>query len=258
VSNPTEETFADGNMNPVVRIGDEVRRSLPGSWRGSHAVLRHLAARNFPFSPRVLRHDASHEWLTYLPGHSIGADLLEDRSDSLVEQAGRLIRRYHDAMADFVIPPDAGWIPQIGIPDESEVVCHSDIAPWNVVVQNGEITGLIDWDLVHPGPRMWDLAYAAWRFAPLYDEPQFGDVAEKARRIMLLLDAYGLPQSQRGDVVSWIRRRAQSAFDTVEVLGKQGVPGYVQLYEQQLHHAGLPLISLESDGTELQSLIDAG
>jgi len=251
----TMVTFADGNMNPVMRIGDEVRRSLPSSWRGTHSVLRHLENKGFACSPRLLRHDAEFEWLTYLPGESVTADLVEFRGDDLVRQAGMLVRDYHNAMTGFRPPADAGWIPQTGIPESDEVICHSDIAPWNVVVREGAVTGLIDWDLLHPGPRVWDLAYAAWRFAPLYEDPAFGDVHEKARRIVILLDAYDFPSGERGDFVMWIRRRAQSAFNTVEMLGRQGVPGFERLYQQRLHHAGLPLAWLDSNAGELQRAI---
>lgn len=253
---PAEQVFADGNMNPVVRIGNEVRRSLPIGWQGSHAVLSHLERKGFAYSPRLLRTDQTHEWLSFMPGSSISAELSEFMGDDLVIQVGQLIRQLHDALADFVVPVGIDWTPQIGVPEGASTICHCDIGPWNIVVQDGEVTGLIDWDLAHPAPVTWDLAYAAWRFAPLYDEPQFGDVAEKARRIRLLLDSYDLPENARPGFVDMIRRRAQSAFDTVEILGKQGLPGFAQLYRQRLHWAGLPLDWLDRHRQTLIDLIE--
>jgi len=235
------EVFADGNMTPVVRQGNSVMRALPTGWRGSHAVLRHLETKKFPYSPRLIRHDDTHEWLTFLLGHSLPADLAGSRQSDLLVQVGTMIRSYHDAIADFVAPDDIVWGPTIGANEPVEVICHNDIAPWNIVVDaNDNLTGLIDWDLLNPGPRSHDLAYAAWRFGLLEPGEELGSVADCATRIVTLLDAYGLLLHDRIGFVDLIIERAQTGFDVVETLGKQGVPGYAALYEKGAHHWGVP------------------
>jgi hypothetical protein len=224
-----------------VRIGQEVRRALPTGWRGSHAVLRHLEKKGFNWAPRLLRCDEEHEWLTFMPGESMEADLTGHRDLSLLEQVGKLIRQYHNAMRDFVPPPDVQWAPSIGEPPVVETICHNDIAPWNTIVDNtGTITGLIDWDLLAPGPVSWDLAYAAWRFGLLEPGEAFGSVADRAFRITTILDSYGYPYESRRGFIDLIRERQQSGFDIVEALGQQGVPGFVTLYEKGAHHWGRP------------------
>ena len=54
---------------------------------------------------------------------------------------------------------------------------------------------------------MWDIAYAVWRFVPLYaDATQRGwttDVAARASRLRLLSDEYGLTGRERAH--SWGR-----------------------------------------------------
>lgn len=35
--------------------------------------------------------------------------------------------------------------------------------------EDGTLTGVIDLDLASPGPRVWDMAYTAYRFVPLTD-----------------------------------------------------------------------------------------
>jgi aminoglycoside phosphotransferase (APT) family kinase protein len=75
------------------------------------------------------------------------------------------------------------------------VVCHNDVAPYNMVFVAGRLTGLVDWDTSAPGPRVWDLAHLAYRLVPLTGADDVvvpGDgTASRARRLRLLCDAYG-------------------------------------------------------------------
>jgi hypothetical protein len=242
MSDQIEQPFADGNMSAVVRIGDEVRRELPLGWQASHAVLRHLEQAGFGNAPRLIRHDDQHEWLSFMPGQSLPADLPRHRTPGFIEQVGALVRRYHEAMATFEYDERLEWPPSISSDPEPDTICHNDIAPWNLVVDDaGAIAGLIDWDLVRPGKRIWDLAYAAWRFGVIGgDEPGLGSVGERADRIRWLLDGYGLPMTERSGFVATMRRREREGFDVVEILGAQGVRGYATLYEKGAHHWGLP------------------
>jgi aminoglycoside phosphotransferase (APT) family kinase protein len=50
--------------------------------------------------------------------------------------------------------------------DPIEVMCHGDFAPYNVTIVDGEAFGIIDFDTLHPGPKMWDIAYAVYRWVP--------------------------------------------------------------------------------------------
>jgi aminoglycoside phosphotransferase (APT) family kinase protein len=125
-------------------------------------------------------------------------------------------------------------------PEAPTLVCHSDIGPWNTIVLDGKITGLIDWDLVAPGTPEWDLAYAAWRFAPLYPAGRTRfTLVEQANRIRLLLDGYGLASKRRQGFVRLVLQRMRSAVDTVERLGHERVPGFMRLYDGGLHLSGL-------------------
>lgn len=72
-----------------------------------------------------------------------------------------MIREIHDASAQYAPPDDAVWRTAIPAPG-SELVCHNDLAPWNLVL--GERWVFIDWDAAAPSTRIWDLAYAAQAF----------------------------------------------------------------------------------------------
>jgi len=232
---PGDEVFADGNMAAVVRRGDEVRRGQTPWASASHAVLRHLEAAGFPFSPRFLGSEGDVDRYSFVPGETAPADLAGYGGDGIVEAVGRMTRAYHDAMAGFVPPPDIVWPIMPGMPPSDGTICHNDLAPWNVVFRNGLPAGLIDWDLVAPATRTWDLAYAAWRFAPLYPGDAFGSTGDRVRRVRLLLDAYGLPASARGAFPREILARMGSAYETVERWGAAGVPGFARLYRERLH-----------------------
>jgi thiamine kinase-like enzyme len=71
--------------------------------------------------------------------------------------------QYHRAVADFL---PAGVVPwQLGpaaLPAD-QIVCHHDIAPYNAVVAEGRLQGIVDWDLSGPGTTLSDLAFVAWQ-----------------------------------------------------------------------------------------------
>jgi hypothetical protein len=196
-----EVPLVGGTLNSVVRAGDTVRRPV-GQWTPTiHALLRHVRSRGFDLAPDPLGIDElGREILTYLPGTTVGWSLPWPeiiRSDDLLVQVGQATARYHRAVADF---RPAGTVPwQTGSAElgASEIVCHHDLAPYNVVIAEGRLLGIIDWDLAGPGTPRADLAFVAWQWVPLqgplvtrflgWEAPP-----DRVRRLRLLLDAYGL------------------------------------------------------------------
>lgn len=186
-------------------------RRPTGPWTATvHALLDHLRDRGFTAAPRAHGIDAEgREVLDFLPGQVAHYPLSDQvRTDATLRAVGKLLRGYHDATADFVPPPDAVWYGPGREP--AEVVCHGDVAPYNCVFDDGWTLALIDFDTAHPGPRVWDLAYAAYRFVPLThpDNEDFHlPVAEQARRLRLLADAYGLGADDRRVLAATARER---------------------------------------------------
>jgi hypothetical protein len=193
-----EVPLTGGHMNTVVRVGDTVRRTA-GAWTPTiHALLRHIRAAGFTLAPEPLGIDEQgREILTFLPG-TAGAYPLRDAvwfTDGTLDAVAAMLRAYHDATAGFVVPPGGVW----QFPDHHpiEVVCHNDVAPYNLIFDGATLTGIIDWDLASPGPRVWDVAYAAYRFVPLSapantDVPSPGE-PEQRRRLARLCAAYDHP-----------------------------------------------------------------
>lgn len=196
-----------GSHSQAVRVGGTVRR-VGHPWSSSVLdLLRHVEREGFRGAPRALGFDErGREVLTYVDG-GVGADLpnvdaepVQDvnhwtwRDDVLVH-LGVLVREYHDAAATF---PWVGREWQVDVRQPVETVCHNDLAPPNVVFRAGVPVALIDWEAAAPGPRAWDLGFAAWRWVPFWPEERCRaaglptGTAEKARRLRLLLDAYGV------------------------------------------------------------------
>src|SRR5829696_8602194 len=181
-----------------VRVGDTVRRRT-GRWTPAvHALLRHLEAAGFDAAPRVLGVDGQgREVLSYVEGEAgvypLRAELW---SDAVLDQAARLLRRYHDATVEFVPPVDASWLH--GVREPVEVICHGDMAPYNCIYRGDRIVCFIDFDWAGPGPRLWDLAEAAYRFVPLTDPTKrhasrVPDTisTDQPRRLRRFVDHYG-------------------------------------------------------------------
>ena len=99
-----------GTFSALAKIGDTVRRST-GPWTPVvHALLRHLVRAEFEGAPRVLGVDVQgREVLTYIPGHVPRAASPDVATDRALLEVGRLLRRYHEAVSGFSLPPGIAW-----------------------------------------------------------------------------------------------------------------------------------------------------
>jgi hypothetical protein len=231
-----------------VRVGDTVRRPT-GDWTPAvHSLLRYLESTGFGGSPRVLGFDEKgRESLTYLEGEagSMMPQPVYMWTDDALVAAARLIRRYHDAVEGFVPPPDVRWRTQVGAPQDGEIICHNDLAPWNTIFFSGAPYALIDWDFAAPGTRLWDVAYAVWRWAPVYGDWKCrivgSDMPDYGRRARLFCDAYGL--ADRSGLLDTMRMRMQVLSNTIRSWGESGEPGFAELL--RMGYDKLPLQDME-------------
>ena len=224
--------LSGGNMSSgVVRVGDTVRRPA-GPWTSAvHALLDHLYGVGFHAAPRPLGIDEDgREVLTFIPGDVAFPDhfhLLD--GDDRLRHVAHLIRDYHDAVADFVPPPDAQW--QALIPaDGDEIIAHHDLAPWNLIV-NDQQWAFIDWDVAAPGTRLWDLAYAAHGFVPLSADPGMRHV-DAAHRLRVIADGYGLTERQRLDIAPLLARRTESMHTFLAEQAALGAQPWSRLWQE--------------------------
>jgi len=164
-----------------------------------HALLNHLHGVGFTRVPKPLAVMGDQEVLGFIPGDS-GADGWR----RVVPEAGLralawLLREYHEAVGDFVAPPDARWALADGSAGPGQVICHGDVGPWNVVWDGLVPVGLVDFDFAQPGAALDDVAYAVEYTAPFRDDVQamrwqgFDTPPDRTRRIAIFAEEYGLP-----------------------------------------------------------------
>ena len=228
-SAPSIERPLGGQVTGAVRVGETVRRAT-GPWTPAvHALLRHLEALGFAGAPRVLGLDArGREVLSFIPGDVPQA--ARAVTDAALGDLGRLLRRYHDAVAGFAPPSELSWHWQgdTAPPGPRQLVCHNDLAPHNTVFRGGRPVAFLDWDFAGPGPAVWDVANAAWQFVPLADDADFVRVGgwteppDRCRRLRIFADAYDLPRSERAIFAEAVMQRMEVVAAGIERLAAAG------------------------------------
>jgi aminoglycoside phosphotransferase (APT) family kinase protein len=217
---------ANARFRPVEIVGDVVTRPATTSTPTVHLVLAHLRRSGVTGIPEPLGIHDGRESLRFIDGESGGDGWFHQHTDEGLASAARFLRRVHDAGVGWVPPADAVW----GAPPvegAETVLCHGDPGPWNFVWQDGEAVGLLDWDYLHPGPRLDDVAYALRWFVPLradthaLDWHHFPEVPDRAHRVRVFVEAYGdLPTF---DVAATVARRIRATRDLMASLAARGV-----------------------------------
>jgi hypothetical protein len=230
---PSEDPLPGGTVTPISRVGATVRRAT-GSWSPRvHELLRHLTDAGFDGAPRFHGIDGQgREVLGFIEGEvTTYGPPAGMYSDAALTAAATLLRRFHDATVDFAPAHQDGWRFQVGAPSGGAVICHNDVGPYNAVYRAGRPIAFIDWDFAAPAPREWDVAYALWRFVPLYDDRTCAalgwPVAPRGPRTARFLDAYGL--ADRSDILAVVRRRQEVVRDTIETWAAAGDPVFAGL-----------------------------
>jgi hypothetical protein len=137
-------------------------------------------------------------------------------TESTLIRLGLLLRRFHDATMGFSLAGDVRWHNSQG--HNGQVVCHGDAGPYNTIFRDGAPVAFIDFERAAPGPRIWDIAFVIYRYAPLCDlreralTPAF--LRQIAKRIRTLSSAYGLFENH--DLFDWIRLRLKTEIRLFE------------------------------------------
>ena len=204
----------------VVRVGDTVRR--PGMRAAVRELLLHLERVGFSGAPRYLGTDEKDRHVVSWVDGDVPVPPYPDwaMTDSALVSLGRLVRDYHDAVASFS-PVASDWSTEWADPGGGPVVCHNDLFPENVVIRDGVVVALIDFDMAGPGRPLWDLAIAAEEWAPLHAPGarlSTADGLDAVRRVGLLARAYGLAPDRAEELLDIVVE--EKAHSTANVLAQ--------------------------------------
>jgi Ser/Thr protein kinase RdoA (MazF antagonist) len=123
----------------------------------------------------------------------------------------------------------------------AETIVHGDFAPYNCVYEGRMAAGIIDFDTAHPGPRVWDVASAVYRFAPFTTGHVEGSTAptldERLARAAEFCRAYQLDARSRGVLVETMIAGLVALVTTLETEAAAGNPKFVS--DLQHGHADL-------------------
>lgn len=215
----------NSELRPVTIDGEVVTRPASAGTATVHSLLRHLRDEGLTCAPRPIEVVDGAERLGYIHGKSGGDGWYHQHTDSGLASAARLLRTLHDTSQSWEPPGDAIWGAP-AVPGADLVYCHGDPGPWNFVWDTQRAVGLLDWDYLHPGPRIDDVAYALLWFVPLRPDAlalewhHFPEVPDRRHRVRVFLDAYG--ELPRFDLVDAVTQRMQATSDLVHRLAEQG------------------------------------
>jgi hypothetical protein len=206
-----------GMANPgaVVRVGNEVRRPSSAHTESIFALVRHARDNGFTEAPEPLGLDelGRERWEFVSGDVPIPPFPPWSQTDELLASTAALLRRFHEAVADFSPPAGAAWNTELaylpGVPDESAdaaIVGHNDVCPENVICRDGAAVALIDFDFAAPTHRLHDLGQLAKMWIPLEpdeDAARTGRAGlDRRHRLRIAADAYGLSATEREPFLS--------------------------------------------------------
>ena len=211
-------------LRPIELTAETVARPAGPHTPTVHSFLPHLRQKGLDCVPEPVSLDGETETLRFIEGESGGDGWKHQHGEHGLRSAARLLRRIHDASADWVPPEDAVFAAPPA--EGGDVFVNGDPGPWNFVWRDGEAVALIDWDFLHRAPRLSDVAYALRWFAPVRDDlaalewHHFPEVPDRRARIEVFLDAYGIAADF--DVADAVVQRIQFTNEHVRFLAAQG------------------------------------
>lgn len=249
------EELQGGREGQVFRSEHKVYRPR-GKWSKTiHSLLSHITENGFNAAPKPYGFDdKDNEILSYVEGDVFNYPLKGNiATTEALTSAAKLLRLYHDASSSFLLNHSVEsleWM--LPSREPMEVICHGDYAPYNVALIGLEAVGIIDFDTAHPAPRVWDIAYAVYCWAPFktneYDA--MGNLGSQSIRAKQFCDAYGLLDVDRLALVKAMTERVQALVDHMHNEASNGNQAFIENIRDGHHLAYLADIQYLSDNKQ--------
>ncbi len=238
------EELQGGRENSIFLSKDKVFRPS-GKWSSTvHQLLLHLEREGFKAAPKSYGFDDSgREIVSYVHGDVFNYPLKGNiASKEALVSAAKLLRQYHDASSLFIAKfqlDEMEWM--LPTREPIEVICHGDYAPYNVVLHGTDTVGIFDFDTAHPAPRVWDIAYATYCWAPFktHKPDSMGNLESQSIRAKHFCDAYGLSDTDRLSLVSSMIERVQALVDYMHSEATNGNKAFIANIKDGHHLAYL-------------------
>jgi Ser/Thr protein kinase RdoA (MazF antagonist) len=244
----SERELTGGNVSTVTTNGSIVYKDKKPQSTTTQRLLRHLQSKGLTFCPKPLGFDnKGREMLSFMHGNTLddfpGVSSITDKIET-VKHAASMLRKFHDATIDFTKQPNDIWWFRYDGNLPKEVICHNDFAPYNINFKGHLPIGLIDFDTACPAPRVWDIAYAVYRFAPLsesvydcesgnyrdYDKSR--DCEERKILLRAFLNEYGA----NDDIEEYVIKRLSALVDLFDEECAKGNQAFIKM-KQEGHQA---------------------
>lgn len=220
-----------GNMNKPTLKSNYIYKELNKSTPTIHHFLVHMKSKGLNWLPiSAIDLNMKKHVLSYIDGevpHDMPSWIW---NEDILKEVALMMMHWHEASLNFYDNEPIWYMENNEV---HEVICHNDFAPYNCVFDNAHLVGVIDFDVCSPGSRIWDLAYAAYRFIPLlpvgsveeFSEVSPFDISEMKKRVNILLDSYN--QHQTGakiylaELLAVVEKRLIALADWSEKYGKE-------------------------------------
>ena len=209
------EELSGGRVGKIYKSNDLVIRPSNPWTQDVHNFLNYIIDEGAHFVPKPYGiNENDEEMISFLPGDVFNYPLPKKLlSDSMIICSAKLLSKYHKYSQSYIskLMGEEKWMLPTIYP--IEVMCHGDFAPYNVTIINDQAVGIIDFDTLHPGTAMWDIAYAIYRWVPFTSSKNpdhYDDLEEQIRKAKLFLDSYGIEADKRESLPQVLIERLQN------------------------------------------------
>ncbi len=232
------QELTGGREGVIYQKGNNVIRPL-NVWSPTiHKLLTHLEHEGFEWAPRFIGNEVNSEVLSFVEGDTFNYPLTGAiASEEALISCAQLQCKLHDATANCLLLNDTKQQWMLPSREPQEVICHGDFTPYNVALNGNEVVGVFDFDTAHPAPRIWDLAFSVYCWAPFKTDSidRLGSLEQQIHRAKLFCDNYGASQAMRENLVEVMIQRLQALVDYMCQQADEGDKQFIDNIEDAHH-----------------------